>query len=98
MTKNDFLRKFTRLNDEIEEAITSHRFDEVIEHDLNRKRIIQDFKSSLHPDGDIEFIKELGICIDDSIAHIAMLKAEMRKLSHTQNRHIKAFATYQKRF
>ena len=98
MTKKEFLRKFTRLNDEIEEDITSHRFDEVIEHDLNRKRIIQDFKSSLHPDGDIEFIKELGICIDDSIAHIAMLKAEMRKLSHTQNRHIKAVATYQKRF
>ena len=47
MTKKDFLRKFTRLNDEIEEAITPHRFDEVIQHDLNRKRIIQDFKSSL---------------------------------------------------
>ena len=98
MTKKDFLQKFTRLNDKIEEAITSHRFDEVIQHDLNRKRIIQDFKSSLQPDGDIEFVNELASGIDDSIAHIAMLKGEMRKLSHTKNRHIKAFATYQKRF
>ena len=97
MTKTDFLQRFSRLNDKIEEAITSHRFDKVMQHDLNRRRIIEEFKSSLHPDGDVEFVRGLGICVDDSLAHIAMLKEEMKALSHTQNRHIKAFATYQRR-
>ena len=94
MEKNDFLREFSNLNQQIEAAAATQKFDRVSHLDIARRAILKEFMNSNQPAEDAIFLNALEQCAQENAKMITKINEEMRVFKKKANRKISALQRY----
>ena len=94
MEKHDFLREFSNLNQQIETAAATQKFDRVSHLDTARRAILKEFMNSNQPEEDAVFLDALEQCAQENAKMITKINEEMRNFKQKANKKISALKSY----
>ena len=94
MDKDEFLRQFQDLNNNLEGALASQDFDRAMRIDTVRRNMLHEFAAKTVPDGDRAFFETLEHCAAENAKAITQLSSEMTVFQRQARKNLRGLSGY----